>query len=73
MPSGCRLAIATKVLSSIEMGITSPLLLDENTSNGNTIGDYDEVADPEDDGEDVRAFAEFMRATKAPPRDELSR
>ncbi len=29
---------------------------------------YDRVADPEDEGEDVVAFADFMRATKAPSR-----
>ena len=54
-----------------EMGITSPLFPEENTSAGNYIGfgsGYDDVADPEDDGEDVVAFANFMRATKAPPR-----
>jgi CxxC motif-containing protein (DUF1111 family) len=28
------------------------------------------VPDPEDDGEDVEIFARFMRATKAPPRDD---
>lgn len=54
-----------------EMGITSPLQSIENTSNGNSIRDYDHVADPEDDGQDVRAFAQFIRATKAPPREEL--
>ena len=53
------------------MGITSPLQSVENTSNGNSIRDYDHVADPEDDGQDVRAFAQFIRATKAPPREEL--
>ncbi len=52
-----------------EMGITSPLQPTENTSNGNAVADYDTVADPEDDGDDVESFAEFMRATKAPPRD----
>jgi CxxC motif-containing protein (DUF1111 family) len=52
-----------------EMGITSPLLPTENTSNGNPIGLYDGVADPEND-DDIEAFARFMRATKAPPRDE---
>jgi CxxC motif-containing protein (DUF1111 family) len=41
----------------------------ENTSNGNSIADYDTVAEPENNGEDVEAFARFMRATKAPPRD----
>ena len=54
-----------------EMGITSPLFPDENTSNGRFVGSgsgYDPVADPEDDGVDVKAFADFMRATKAPPR-----
>jgi CxxC motif-containing protein (DUF1111 family) len=54
-----------------EMGITTPLLPDENTSSGRFVGfgsGYDEVADPEDDGEDARAFAEFMRSTKVPPR-----
>src|SRR5262245_10348346 len=52
-----------------EMGITSPLQQRENTSNGKTVAPYDNVKDPEDDGSDVQAFAEFMRATKAPPRD----
>jgi CxxC motif-containing protein (DUF1111 family) len=52
-----------------EMGITSPLQPAENTSNGASVAAFDTVADPEDDGDDVEAFAEFMRATKAPPRD----
>src|SRR5215510_1722547 len=52
-----------------EMGITSPLQPTENTSNGNSVAAFDTVADPEDNGDDVAAFAEFMRATKAPPRD----
>jgi CxxC motif-containing protein (DUF1111 family) len=52
-----------------EMGVTSPLQPTENTSNGLSIARFDNVADPEDDGSDVRIFAEFMRATKAPPRD----
>jgi len=50
-----------------EMGITSPLQPTDNTSNGAVVTDG--VADPENDGEDVEAFARFMRATKAPPRD----
>jgi len=53
-----------------EMGITSPLQPVENTSNGLSVDDFDEVPDPEDSGDDVEAFAAFMRATKAPPRDE---
>ena len=52
-----------------EMGITSPLQPVENTSNGRSIAAFDNVPDPEDEGEDVEQFAVFMRATKAPPRD----
>jgi len=52
-----------------EMGITSPLQPKENSSNGNSVADYDKVPDPEDEGDDVEAFANFMRSTKAPPRD----
>jgi CxxC motif-containing protein (DUF1111 family) len=52
-----------------EMGITTPFLPQENTSNGRPIAAYDTVPDPEDDGADVELFARFMRATKAPPRD----
>ena len=54
-----------------EMGITSTLLPEENTSAGRNVGfgtGFDTVADPEDDGADIVAFANFMRATKAPPR-----
>jgi len=54
-----------------EMGITTPMLPKENTSMGKPVTDYDYVADPEDHGLDVEAFAEFMRATKAPPRDNV--
>jgi CxxC motif-containing protein (DUF1111 family) len=59
-----------------EMGITSPLQPTENTSNGRSVAAIDTVPDPEDpptddapNGEDVEAFALFMRATKVPPRD----
>ena len=54
-----------------EVGITSPLFPDENTSSGVFVGfgsGYDPLADPEDDGTDVQAFANFVRSTKAPPR-----
>jgi len=54
-----------------EMGITSPLFPEENTSSGRNVGHdtpYDPVPDPEDDGVDVTAFADFMRSTKAPSR-----
>ena len=53
-----------------EMGITSPFLPAENTANGASVAGYDSVLDPEDSGDDVETFARFMRATKAPPRDE---
>jgi CxxC motif-containing protein (DUF1111 family) len=58
-----------------EMGITTPVLPDENTSLGRSVGfgtPFDPVQDPEDDGDDVKAFANFMRATKAPPRGAIN-
>jgi CxxC motif-containing protein (DUF1111 family) len=58
-----------------EMGITNPLFPDENTSSGRNVGfgtRFDPVADPEDDGEDVVAFANFMRSTKAPSRGAIT-
>ena len=57
------------------MGITSRLAPTENTSLGASVGQYDLVPDPEDNPnkpegkQDIDLFAEFMRATKAPPRD----
>jgi len=54
-----------------EMGITSPLQPVENTSNGNPVDAFDTVLDPDNNGQDVEAFARFMRATKAPSRDEV--
>lgn len=56
-----------------EMGITSPLFPEENSSSGRYVGygtEYDPKPDPEDDGGDVVSFADFMRSTKAPPRGE---
>jgi CxxC motif-containing protein (DUF1111 family) len=55
-----------------EMGITTPTFPNENTSSGRDVSAYDSVPDPEDDGEDVKAFANFMRATKAPPRGAIT-
>jgi CxxC motif-containing protein (DUF1111 family) len=67
-----------------EIGITNFLILAENTSLGRFVGfgsGFDSVPDNtpcaanpgvicgEDTAEDVRVFARFMRATKAPPRD----
>ena len=57
------------------MGITSPLFPDENTSSGVFVGfgtRYDPVPDPEDDGVDIVAFANFMRSTKAPARGPIN-
>ena len=68
-----------------EQGITNFLVLDENTSLGRFVGFgtpfdlLDDTADcdpptgfpcGEDDTQDIKVFAEFMRATKAPPRDQ---
>lgn len=58
-----------------EMGITTPTLPEENTSLGRYIGfgtAYDNVQDPENDGGDLKAFANFMRSTKAPPRGPIN-
>jgi CxxC motif-containing protein (DUF1111 family) len=55
-----------------EMGITSPLFPEENSSSGRDLTRYDPVDDPEDDGIDVIAFADFMRSTKAPPRGPIT-
>jgi CxxC motif-containing protein (DUF1111 family) len=55
-----------------EIGITTPTLPEENTSAGRDVSKFDPVADPEDDGIDVQAFANFMRATKAPSRGSIT-
>jgi CxxC motif-containing protein (DUF1111 family) len=55
-----------------EMGITTPLLPIENTVGGKEVGEADTVPDPEDDGVDATAFANFMRATKGPPRGAIT-
>jgi len=71
-----------------EMGITNRLFGTENTSNGNSVDDYDQYYDAaaghfvglregidivvEDEENDVDEFAEFMRATKAPPRGPIT-
>jgi CxxC motif-containing protein (DUF1111 family) len=58
-----------------EMGITNPMFLDENTSSGLFVGfgtPFDSVAEPEDDGDDLKAFANFIRSTKAPSRGPIT-
>ena len=58
-----------------EMGITNPLFPEENTASGVFVGfgtPYDPVPEPEDDGDDLVAFADFIRATKAPPRGPIT-
>ena len=56
-----------------EMGITSPLQPTDNTSLGRTVVGgvtvNDNVPDPEDNGDDIEAFARFMRSLGVPPRD----
>jgi len=60
-----------------EVGITSPLQPNENTSLGRNTTPFDLVPGLEDTGgdqgfgEDVEAFTRFMRSTKAPPRDRV--
>ncbi len=58
-----------------EMGITNPMFMEENTSSGVFVGfgtPFDPVPEPEDDGEDLRAFANFIRSTKAPSRGPIT-
>ena len=58
-----------------ELGITSPLFPEENTSAGRFVGfgtPFDAAEDPEDDGADIVAFANFMRSTKAPARGPIT-
>jgi CxxC motif-containing protein (DUF1111 family) len=59
-----------------EMGITNPFDGSngtvENNSLGASVAAFDTVADPEDDGDDAEAFANFMRATRAPGRGAIT-
>jgi CxxC motif-containing protein (DUF1111 family) len=59
-----------------EMGITNPFDgadgLTENDSLGRSVAAFDTVDDPEDEGEDVEAFAQFMRQTRAPARGAIT-
>ena len=55
-----------------EMGITSPLQPTENNILGVSAAPFDTVADPEDDGDDVEAFTDFMRALRAPGRGPIT-
>src|SRR5262247_1854283 len=59
-----------------EMGITNPFDgtngNSENDSLGRSVAAFDSVDDPEDDGDDVRAFAAFMRQTRAPGRGPIT-
>jgi CxxC motif-containing protein (DUF1111 family) len=53
-----------------EMGITSPLQPNENSSNGRTVPEPpDAPPGVDDEGVDVALFALFMRSTLAPPVD----
>jgi len=59
-----------------EMGITN--IFDgsggnsENNSLGRSVTAFDPVADPEDDGADVQAFAQFIRQLRAPGRGPIT-
>ncbi len=52
-----------------EIGITSRLLMEENTALGRSVAAFDNVSEPEDLEGDIDIFTRFMRASKAPPRD----
>jgi CxxC motif-containing protein (DUF1111 family) len=52
-----------------EMGITTPLFPNERTSLGVDVSSFSQGTVPNNPGDDVDTFAQFMRATKAPPRD----
>ena len=53
-----------------EIGVTSRLLTQENTSWGRSVASFDTVPDIEDTDNDIDVFTRFMRATQAPSRDE---
>ena len=59
-----------------EMGITNPFDGNggrvENNCLGDSVAAFDKVEDPEDDGADVGAFANFMRQTRAPGRGPIT-
>lgn len=60
-----------------EQGITNKLFPVENTSNGNFVNflPFDILPDGpagEDPDDNIEKFAEFMRATKAPPRGDIT-
>jgi len=52
-----------------EMGITTPFFATERTSLGIDVSSFSQGSVPNNEGDDVDAFARFLRATKAPPRD----
>jgi CxxC motif-containing protein (DUF1111 family) len=52
-----------------EIGITSRLQATENTSMGRSVLSFDTVPDFEDTENDIDEFADFMRASRVPPRD----
>jgi len=52
-----------------EMGITTPFFPTERTSLGIDVSSFSQGSVPNNEGDDVDAFARFLRATKAPPRD----
>ncbi len=55
-----------------EMGVSNSVIPSEITSNGLSLAAYDVRADPESNGWEVQLVAEFIRATRVPPRDAKS-
>lgn len=52
-----------------EIGLTTPIFPNELTSDGRSVSQFDPVMDPEQDEDSNITFAQFIRATKVPPRD----
>ena len=52
-----------------EMGVSNSVIPSEISSNGLSLAAYDVRADPESNGWEVQLVAEFIRATRVPPRD----
>lgn len=52
-----------------EIGLTTPIFPDEQTSDGRSVASFDVAPDPEQEEDANQTFAQFIRATKVPPRD----
>jgi CxxC motif-containing protein (DUF1111 family) len=56
-----------------EMGITNPFFMNDSCPQGDcSLLACDTVADPEDEGDDLAAFADFMTLLGPPPRGQIT-